>query len=100
MSLRTKLHPARFPSMSGRMAAIVGYVLGESWAEPAITDLAVTVDGVVFAATTEDPLMNSLIGSARDVRRNWTALLNAAQLDTAERELAERLFATRVRHVC
>lgn len=100
MSLRRKLHPARFPELSGRMAAIVGYVLGESWAEPAITDLAVSVDGVVFAATTEDPCMNSLIGSARDVRRNWAALLNQAGLETAEREAADRLFATRGRRAC
>lgn len=100
MSLRRKLHPTRFPELSGRMAAVVGYVLGESWAEPAITDLAIAVGGVVFAATTEDPCMNSLIGSASDVRRNWAALLDAAGLDTAEREVAERLFATRVRRVC
>jgi hypothetical protein len=34
MTLAEKLHPTRFPAMSGRMAAIIGYVLDEAWSEP------------------------------------------------------------------
>jgi len=34
MTLGEKLHPDRFSAMSGKMAAIVGYVLGESWTQP------------------------------------------------------------------
>lgn len=51
MSLADKLHPDRFTAMSGRMAAILGYILGESWTEPEIPYLSVTSDGCV---TSED----------------------------------------------
>jgi len=33
MSLSYKIHPDRFSEMSGRMAAVIGYILGEDWAE-------------------------------------------------------------------
>jgi len=36
-SLKKKFNPARFPGMSPFMAAIVGFVLGESYTDPAIT---------------------------------------------------------------
>ena len=36
--LLTKLRPSRFPGMSPFMAAIVGYVLGESYTEPGIAE--------------------------------------------------------------
>jgi hypothetical protein len=32
--------------MSGKMAAIVGYILDERFADPAISDLVVTSDGL------------------------------------------------------
>lgn len=35
-TLTEKLHPSRFSEMSPFMAAIVAYVLGEAWTEPAI----------------------------------------------------------------
>ena len=35
-SLSAKLHPSRFPGMSPLMAAIVGFVLGESFTHPEI----------------------------------------------------------------
>jgi hypothetical protein len=47
VSLASKLHPDRFSAMSGKMAAIVGYILGESWTEPEIVALSVTSDGFV-----------------------------------------------------
>lgn len=54
VTLPPKLYPERFTDMSGKMAAIVGYVLGESWTEPAIAALSVTSDGIV---TTESEFM-------------------------------------------
>jgi hypothetical protein len=41
-SLSKKLDPARFPGTSPLMAAIVGYVLGESCTEPTIAELTVS----------------------------------------------------------
>jgi hypothetical protein len=45
MTLTEKLNPDRFSEMSGKMAAIVAYILAESWTEPEITALSVTSDG-------------------------------------------------------
>jgi hypothetical protein len=47
VTIADKLHPDRFSAMSGKMAAIVAYILGESWTEPEIAALSVTSDGFV-----------------------------------------------------
>jgi hypothetical protein len=36
-TLADALHPKRFPGMSGRMAAVVGYILNEDWTKPPTT---------------------------------------------------------------
>jgi hypothetical protein len=41
-SLSEKLHPNRFTEMSPFLAAIVAYVLGESWTDPAIAEITVS----------------------------------------------------------
>lgn len=87
--LAEKLHPDRFTDMSGKMTAIVAYVLGESWTEPEITALSVTSDGFV---TTDAEFM----GEAADLDRNLLNLLVAAQLTDDERSEFERLYRERV----
>ena len=89
MSLAEKLHPDRFTDMSGKMAAIVAYVIGEPWTEPEIIALSVTSDGFV---TTEAEFM----GEAADLDRNLLNLLVAADLSNAERAEFERLYRERV----
>ena len=78
MSLADKLRPDRFTEMSGRMAAIVGYILDEAWTEPAIIALSVTSDGFV---TTDA----EFLGEAADLDRNLLNLLVAAGLTDDER---------------
>lgn len=51
MSLKQKLDPRRYPDMSGRMAAILGYLLEEDWAKPAIQELSITSDGYIIVWT-------------------------------------------------
>lgn len=41
MTLIDKLNPSRFPGMSPFMAAVVGYVLGESFTDPQIAEMRV-----------------------------------------------------------
>jgi hypothetical protein len=50
-ALIDKLRPDRFTAMSGKMAAIVGYILDERFSDPAISELVVTSDGFVLAQT-------------------------------------------------
>lgn len=89
VALAEKLHPDRFTDMSGKMTAIVVYVLGESWTEPEITALSVTSDGFV---TTDAEFM----GEAADLDRNLLNLLVAAGLSDDERSEFERLYRERV----
>jgi hypothetical protein len=89
VTLAAKLHPDRFTAMSGRMAAIVAYILGESWSQPEIVALSVTSDGFV---TTEA----EFFGAAADLDRNLLNLLIAAGLTNEERAEFERRYRERV----
>jgi Zn-dependent peptidase ImmA (M78 family)/transcriptional regulator with XRE-family HTH domain len=82
-----KLDPARFPGMSGKMAAIVGYVLEARFSDPAISELTVTSDGFVLAAREGDSGANELLGARADLNRNLVALLNATT-DLTDDEIA------------
>jgi hypothetical protein len=89
MSLVDKLRPDRFTEMSGKMAALVGYILDEAWTEPAIVALSVTSDGFV---TTDA----EFLGEAADLDRNLLNLLVAAGLTDDERADFERRYRKRV----
>ena len=52
--LRRKLDPARFPRMSGKLRAIVAYIIGvERWVSPPVRELTVTSDLFVLARVGE-----------------------------------------------
>jgi len=89
VTLATKLHPDRFSAMSGKMAAIVGYILGESWTEPEIAALSVTSDGYVLTDA-------EFFGEAADLDRNLLNLLVAAETTVDERTEFERCYRERV----
>jgi hypothetical protein len=89
MTLAEKLRPDRFSAMSGKMTAIVAFILGEEWTEPAIAALAVTSDGFV---TTE----SEFFGEAADLDRNQLNLLIAADLTPEERGDFETRYRDRV----
>lgn len=89
MTLASKLHPDRFSAMSGKMAAIVAYILGESWTEPEIAALSVTSDGFVLTDA-------EFFGEAADLDRNLLNLLVAAEATAQERADFERRYRERV----
>ncbi len=94
-TLTESLHPRRFPGMSGKMAAIVGYILGEVWSKPSIAEMVVTSDGFVLAQNEGHVGFNTIIGTAADLERNWNNLLRAAGLTGEERhEACERYRKT------
>ena len=70
--------------MSGKMAAIVAYVLEEHWTNPAIAELVISGDGFVLAGIEGDVGCNDFIGSAEDLERNVSNLLAAADLSPEE----------------
>ena len=77
--------------MSGRMAAIVGYILDERFSDPAISELVVTSDGFVLAQSEGEVGANDLIGSETDLNRNLLDLITAAGLSAEEIEEFGRL---------
>lgn len=94
--LAAKLHASRFDGMSARMAAIIGYLVGEDYASPSITNLVVTSDGVVLAEHEGSPGTTGFIGSADDLHRNLNELIAAAGLTGEEEAEFRALIATRV----
>jgi hypothetical protein len=88
--LAAKLHPHRFSAMSGKMAAVVAYILDVRFTEPAISELVVTSDGFVLVATEGDIGANDLLGTEADLNRNLLSLVEAAGLTDEEiREFGE-----------
>ncbi len=74
-TLAEKLHPRRFPSMSGKMAAVAGYILGERWTRPRIVELVITSDGWALARNAGHVEFDIIVGTAADLERNWNDLL-------------------------
>jgi hypothetical protein len=96
-TLTESLHPRRFPGMSGKMAAIVGYILGEVWSKPSIAEMVVTSDGFVLAQNEGHVGFNTIIGTAADLERNWNNLLRATGLTSEEQKLADKHYRQAVR---
>jgi len=75
-SLKKKLNPARFPGMSPFMAAIVGFVLGESYTNPAIAEITVSeAENLVYIRKAGGVGFDGL-ESLADLRNNWNRLMD------------------------
>ncbi len=94
--LRRKLHPDRFTGMSGKMAALVGYVLNTVFVEPPIWELYLTTDGFLVGRVGDQLGAETFLGSYIEFVRNWIRLLRAADLSLEERIEADCRFAARV----
>jgi hypothetical protein len=92
-----KLRPDRFSAMSGKMAAIVGYILDERFSDPAISELVVTSDGFVLAQGEGEVGANEMIGEEADLNRNLLTLIEAAGLTEDEVREFGRLQRERIR---
>jgi hypothetical protein len=95
-TLIQKLDPIRFPQMSGVMAALVGYVVGATFIEPTIAEIAVTSDGFVLARPEGHVGAAQFLGRYADLLRKWLRLIAAARLTNAEFMEAQALFAAKI----
>lgn len=69
-----KLRPSRFPGMSPFMAAVVGYVLGESFTDPEIAEIKVSeAENLVYIRQAGAVGFDG-IQSLDDLRNNWNRL--------------------------
>ena len=95
-TLAEKLHPSRFSEMSPFMAAIVAYVLGEAWTEPAIAEITVSeAEDLVYVRKADGAGFDG-IQNLSDLRNNWNRLIDAAGLTPDERREAVALFRERI----
>jgi hypothetical protein len=92
-----KLRPDRYAAMSGKMAAIVGYILDQRFTDPAISELVVTSDGFVLAQSEGEVGANDMIGEEADLNRNLLTLIEAAGLTEEEIQEFGRLQRRRIR---
>lgn len=97
--LHSKLNPARFPGMSPFMAAIVGFVLDESFTDPKIAAIAVSESENLVYVRKEGAAGFDGIQSLEDLRNNWNRLLDVAELTPEERREAVKLFNSKMTKV-
>src|SRR5664279_927597 len=98
-SLIKKLNPARFPGMSPFMAAVVGFVLDESFTDPQIVELTVSeTENIVYIRKAGDVGFDGM-QSLEDLRNNWNRLIDVAGLTPDERREAVTLFNQKVEKV-
>ena len=95
--LVAKLRPDRFTAMSGKMAAVVGYILEERFSDPAISELVVTSDGFVLAQAEGEVGADDMLGTEKDLNRNLLTLIQAAGLTPDEITEFGRLQRERIR---
>ena len=95
-SLNRKLNPSRFPGMSPFMAAVVGFVLSESFTDPEIAELTVSENENLVYIRPKGAVGFDGMQSLEDLRNNWNRLLGVAGLSDDERREAVRLFNLKV----
>lgn len=96
-TLIAKIHPRRAPGMSGKMVALVGFIVGEILVETPIAELVVTSDGMLLARNSNDCGCNAIIGTMDEFKRNWDNWLDAVEasstgLTAEERKIANAAF--------
>lgn len=90
-----KLHPDKFPRLSGVMAAVVAFVLDTTFIEPPIVEIKVE-RGVVFARAQGELAPKRPICQYADLLHNWLSLIAAAGLTGNEFMEAHPPFAGRI----
>ena len=87
-ALTAKLAPSRFPGMSPRTAALVGFVLGASFIEPPIVDVRVSTAGMLLARVRGEAATKHVIGTYTDIAPYYVGCLNSASIGDPYHRLA------------
>jgi len=92
--IKAKLAPSRWPNVSGRLFAIVGFVLDEPLTEPHLYDMSITSDGYVIGK--DESMRDVWLATAAEIERNIDDMLADADLTYEELALWRRLWEDRV----
>jgi hypothetical protein len=77
-SIAEKLHPTRFPNVSGKMFAALAALLGVRWVEPHLASILATSDGKLMGRLGDDVGFNEFLGEFADFERNALGMAEAA----------------------
>ena len=88
ISISEKLNPRRFPHMSGKMAAILGQMLGQEWTDPPLAELCITSDGFLLGMQEGDVGFNEVLGTEADLKNNLTQLVELPEVGLTGKEKA------------
>ncbi len=77
---------------SGKMMAIMGYILNEKLTDPSFASITITSDGHVLGMHRGDIGYNDYIGSIHDFVRNVNGLVNVAELTQDEKQYILKLL--------
>lgn len=83
--LRQKLHPDHL-RLSGKMRALVDFVVSERWTTPWIAGISVTSDGYVIVQPADESgrQHDEFLGSADDLYRNYAGVLRKVNATGSE----------------
>lgn len=97
--LERKLDPRRFTAMSGKLAALLAFILGtDRWtSEPRIVEACYDSGGNIMVRHDGEVGMEWFGGTADELCSNLTRLFRVAELTKAERDLFQRLGRQRVK---
>lgn len=84
MSLISKIHPANFPQMPPKFAALLGYVVGEEFTTNTPSSVIVTLSGELFA-TFENELEAEFFGREERFLKWFEELIYNARLYREDR---------------
>jgi hypothetical protein len=93
-SMTPKLHPRRFPGMSAKMAAYVGYMVGQTYTTPEVVEMQASDTGedILYLRRAGHAGFNHM-ESWSEFQRNWNRLLEVTyDLTPDERKMGERLL--------
>jgi hypothetical protein len=90
-----KLHPSRFTRMSGKMAAILGTLLNQTWTDPAIVELVITSDGFLLGRHKGESTCDQFLGAESALRDNLKKRINLPEvgLTGEKKEYLMKLFS-------
>jgi hypothetical protein len=77
---------------SGKMMAIIGYILDKKLTDPSLSDITITSDGHVLGMKSGDIGYNDYIGSIYDFVRNVNGFFAAAGLTEDEKKYVLKLL--------
>lgn len=93
--LESKLNPKRYPNMSPKMAAILGYLIEKEYTTPLIVRVQITTDKSVYVRTENEPHKDLLLGDVYSLKDNFRRLFKTAGVSEDENYELEILFKNR-----